>query len=124
MEDSDTSYEQQQLNQWQDPLLLTDVSWQQQQQNSSSLSYSQCKITSLTLVPSFVSVNVSSGSLIGFSLFYCLDTQPISSKFQSLTMVDSISFSNSNEGNVPIVIFLFIVQSFLSLNVKTFPFLL
>ncbi|KAL9366250.1 hypothetical protein Peur_037449 [Populus x canadensis] len=66
MEDSDTSYEQQQLNQWQDPLLLTDVSWQQQQQNSSSLSYSQY-------------------------------TQPISSKFQSLTMVDSISFSNSNE---------------------------
>jgi hypothetical protein len=110
MEDSDTSYEQQQLNQRQDPLLLTDVSWQQQQQNSSSLSYSQCKITSLTLVPSFVSVNVSSGSLIGFSLFYCLDTQPISSKFQSLTMVDSISFSNSNEGNVPIIIFLFIVQ--------------
>jgi hypothetical protein len=124
MEDSDTSYEQQQLNQRQDPLLLTDVSWQQQQQNSSSLSYSQCKITSLTLVPSFVSVNVSSGSLIGFSLFYCLDTQPISSKFQSLTMVDSISFSNSNEGNVPIIIFLFIVQSFLSLNVKTFHFLL
>jgi hypothetical protein len=123
MEDSDTSYEQQQLNQRQDPLLLTDVSWQQQQQNSSSLSYSQCKITSLTLVPSFVSV-VSSGSLIGFSLFYCLDTQPISSKFQSLTMVDSISFPNSNEGNVPIVIFLFIVQSFLSLNVKNFPFLL
>ena len=70
MEDSDTSYEQQQLNQWQDPLLLADVSWQQQQQNSSSLSYSQCKITSLTLVPSFVSVNKPLGSLIGFSLFF------------------------------------------------------
>ncbi|CAK7338499.1 unnamed protein product [Dovyalis caffra] len=67
MEDSETSHEQQ-PNQWHDPLLLTDVSWQQQQQqeNSSSLSYSQY-------------------------------TEPISSKFQSLAMVDSNPCSNSNE---------------------------
>ncbi|KAG5235708.1 kinesin protein [Salix suchowensis] len=66
MEDSNSTNDQ--LPQWHDPLLLTDVQQQQQEEdNTSSLSYSS-------------------------------NTEPISSKFQTLAMVDS----NSNEGNVGI----------------------
>ncbi|KAJ6727889.1 KINESIN-LIKE PROTEIN KIN-14Q [Salix koriyanagi] len=61
MEDSNSTNDQ--LPQWHDPLLLTDVQQQQQEEdNTSSLSYSS-------------------------------NTEPISSKFQTLAMVDS----NSNE---------------------------
>ncbi|KAJ6376584.1 hypothetical protein OIU76_025690 [Salix suchowensis] len=61
MEDSNSTHDQ--LPQWHDPLLLTDVQQQQEEEdNTSSLSYSS-------------------------------NTEPISSKFQTLAMVDS----NSNE---------------------------